>query len=140
MKDFIQRTGITVGDILTRTKSGFLIEHHTVFAGYCRKTGIAMMAENQLGHGTRLIALSQFLQESRLTGIKRYGYSLYKQEKVIQNILKCLGTKYNLLTYNCEHFAYEVSTGNKRSLQVENGVAIAFGIFSIGMLLNIASK
>lgn len=46
-----------------------------------------------------------------------------------------LGGRYNLLEDNCEHFVFEVRTGEKKSEQVKDGVLVALGLLIIAILL-----
>ena len=51
---------LQIGDRLVRNKGGIFSKHHGVYAGE-DDYGTPIVAENQRGHGVRLISLSEFL-------------------------------------------------------------------------------
>jgi hypothetical protein len=55
----------------------------------------------------------------------------FPPEEIAHRVLRLVGTnlkKYNLLSFNCEHFAFWCATGELKSKQVDKGVAIAGGV------------
>ena len=60
---------------------------------------------------------------------------LYSRREIIERAREHIGESYNLFWSNCEHFATEVRTGEKQSLQVQTGVAIGVGAaIGVGLL------
>jgi hypothetical protein len=56
---------------------------------------------------------------------------VFSPDEIVHRARSLVGTnlkKYNLLSFNCEHFAFWCATGKLRSKQVETGVAIAGGV------------
>ena len=54
--------------------------------------------------------------------------SPYSRQEIIERARKRIGKGYNLLSYNCEHFATEVRTREGQSLQVQKAVALGAAI------------
>lgn len=121
--------GLSFGDILVRTKGGFLSEHYAVFIGY--QNGRFAVIENQTGFGIRIISLQQFLNEGNFKRIRKLNGN---PEIVLRNIniVWQRNESYNLLLNNCEHFANEVTTGTAYSSQIRKGVGLAVaGVFGL---------
>lgn len=132
--DFVYVAGLCVGDRLIRRKA-FGTKHHGIFAGI--QDGQALIAENQLGFGVRYVTLSEFLLHdySNLHRIEPISESAHTDVTGI--IEHFLGKPYNLVTFNCEHFAHLVQYGQARSSQARNAWII-FG-FLLSSLLSIIS-
>jgi len=75
----------------------------------------------------RKTTLAEFLKGGNLQ-IDRSVKQAFPPEKIAHRALCMVGTnlkKYNLLFFNCEHFAHWCATGELKSKQVEKGAAIA---------------
>lgn len=127
----VQTLALNVGDRLVRTKGGIFSAHHAVFAGVNPYTGERLVAENQTGFGVRIISLSQFLNEGRLLRIEHNNFSLLKQQEIIERIRVRLGSTYDFLRYNCEHFVNDVLYANVSSKQVKTGLSIGAGLVAL---------
>lgn len=126
---YINYSKLKVGDRLIRQKGGIFTKHHAVYVGYDYYTKQYIVAENQIGYGVRYITLRQFLREGRLTNVKYNNFPVWKQQQILNEANKRVGSNYDLVFYNCETFANDITYGKKRSLQIENAVAIgAFGL------------
>jgi hypothetical protein len=129
------RVTLNVGDILVRGKGPFS-KHFGVFAGR-DVNGSLLVAENQAGYGVRYVTYDQFLNGKPLVRVERFEGSAWERQQVIPAINVLLGKEYDLINFNCEHFANYISRKQARSRQVENvgGIALAVGIFGLlGMM------
>lgn len=115
-----------IGDRLVRTKNGIFSKHHVLYVGYWNNEHI--IAENQINAGVRYITLQQFLNEGTLDRVEYNNFSQPSQRQIINSINKKIGSKYSLLSYNCEHFVNEILTGVSKSKQIENGIAVGIGV------------
>jgi hypothetical protein len=78
----------------------------------------------------RETSLFEFLNGGDLE-INRSIKPAFPPEEIARRALRMVGTnlkKYNLLSFNCEHFAFWCATGKLKSKQVETGVTIAGGV------------
>ena len=75
----------------------------------------------------RKTSLSEFLKDGDLE-IDHSVKPAFPPDEIVHRALRLVGTnlkKYNLLSFNCEHFAFWCATGELKSNQVKKGVAIA---------------
>ena len=55
-----------------------------------------------------------------ITRIERFPGMEYDRRLAVQNALKKLGQPYDLINYNCQHYANEIQHGRVESDQVNN--------------------
>ena len=130
---FAQINNLQIGDRLIREK-GIVSKHHGIYVGV--HDGIPLVAENQVNNGVRYVQLINFLNGNfnNVTRIERYSGSEYARDQIIPRINKLLGTKYDLINFNCEHFAELIQNGVSKSNQVKTGLGIALlGLFAIAI-------
>lgn len=136
MNQLAIKHNLQIGDRLIRTK-GVVSTHHGIYVGV--HNGIALVAENQVGHGVRYITLAEFLlyNASNLKEIRRYKGSETWRRGIIEYINSILGWKYDLINFNCEHFAELIQNGVPKSSQVNNTLSglgsamLLFGFFAL---------
>ena len=120
----INLSKLRIGDQLIRTKGGS-IKHYAVLAGV-DKNGKYIVAENQINRGVQYIYLDKFLSEGNLVEVQYNNYSVNEQVRIQNDIKGLLGTSYDLLAYNCEHFVNHVLTHKPVSYQVRT-----FGVVAV---------
>lgn len=132
---FVNYYNLKIGDRVVREK-GIVSKHHGIYAGI--DNGRAWVAENQRGNGVQYITLSEFLlgNENTLTRIERFKQSEYERQNVISRINALLGKPYDLVNFNCEHFAELIQTGNIQSRQVRNAVGVTVFALFLGLLFS----
>jgi hypothetical protein len=120
--------GLQLGDRLVREK-GILSKHHGIYVGI--HDGIPLVAENQNGIGVQYISLSNFLlgNSANLTRIEKFKGTEEARRSIIPRINKLLGTQYDLINFNCEHFVELIYTGRPTSKQVNTA------FFGLGLLI-----
>ncbi|HZE84440.1 MAG TPA: lecithin retinol acyltransferase family protein [Puia sp.] len=130
---FIEQTGLQTGDRLIRQKGPFS-SHHVIFV---QTSNGPLVAENQAGKGVQYVTLEDFLRNAG-TGtiqIQKFSGTEADRQAVISRINALIGTSYNLVNFNCEHFAELIQTGVAVSKQV--GAAVLSALL-IGICLAIA--
>jgi len=81
-----------------------------------------------------VITAEQFFRENpEVTRVKRFQGNNYERKLAIERALKLLGKPYNLINFNCEHFANYVQSGNVKSDQLGWGFVL-LGVFVIAAL------
>jgi hypothetical protein len=107
------------GDKIVVPKSSMhIVQHHAIYLGQ-NHWGIDLIAENVFGLSVRIIPADQFFNENPLiTRIERFNGENFQRRIAIERALEKLGQPYNLINYNCEHFANYVQTGVAKSSQV----------------------
>jgi hypothetical protein len=128
------------GDRLVRGK-GIFSKHHGIYVGYLN--GIPTVAENQNGKGVQYVSLAEFLGSTNIERIQRFAGTEEARRNIIPRINNLLGTEYDLINFNCEHFAEWVQTGKSKSKQMNvvwTVLIILFVITGIGAVAAIASN
>jgi hypothetical protein len=120
---------LSIGDRLLRTKGGIFSTHHVLYMGFWN--GQHLVAENQSGYGVRYITLSHFLSEGKLEEVQYNNFPESTQIELIRRVNSKIGTPYDLLTYNCEHFVNQMLTGIAESKQIQNTISLV----GLGVLL-----
>lgn len=107
------------GDKIVVPKSWMrVIQHHVIYLGQ-NHFGVHLIAENAVGLFVRVISVNQFFQENpEVTRIDKYMGDNVQRRFAIERALKKLGQPYDLINFNCEHFANYVQTGLVKSDQV----------------------
>lgn len=112
-----------------------LTKHHAIYLGG-DSTGNELIAENHKVKGVQIITASQYFSSlKKIDRIEKFQGNYLERNAAVQRALQLAGKPYDLLNYNCEHYANEVLTGKAKSKQVEfvfAGILVAFliGIFS----------
>ena len=107
------------GDSVTVPKSAFnLVQHYAVYLGYdCG--GSHWMIENIAGRGVVLTKAADFFAANpSVNKVVPFGGTNEERRQLVQKALYSVGQPYNLINYNCEHFATSLQTGKARSRQV----------------------
>lgn len=107
---------ISRGDRVLIPKSPFqLVQHHGICAGK------GFFYENVIGKGVVRTHESVFFAGvQKITSIQRFVGTSQQLYLAMQRAESLVGQPYQLLTFNCEHYANYVLHGEPRSQQVEN--------------------
>ncbi len=121
---------LKTGDLIVRAK-GIFSTHYMV---YIENQGSnIIVAENQNGFGVRYVTLAEALKGNAIVRFEKFGGSDYERNTVVSKINTILGKSYDLVAFNCEHFARMISQGKPKSMQVETTSHIAM-ITGLGMM------
>jgi hypothetical protein len=124
---------IRTGDLIVRQKGPFST-HYIVWIGW--QNGVQVVAENHNGDGVRYTSLEEALAGKPIKRFEKFGGTESQRCLVISQINKMVGRSYDLVVFNCEHFARWISTGKIESKQVK----IVSNIFLVAGGLMLASK
>ncbi len=111
-----------------------MTKHFAVYLGRL-SDGQEWIAENHhLTGGVKLIPVRDYAAAGRsLVRIDRFSGTEQERKRVILRALKLAGKSYDLVQYNCEHFATEVTTGMAESKQVRNVIGGLVLLLLIGL-------
>jgi len=117
-------------------KSEFrMVQHHAIYLGKDH-FGQDLIIENKIGVGVRVITAVEFFKDSiEITRIERFRGSNDQRKLAVQTALKKASLPYNLINYNCEHFANEIQYGRIESEQVGRTAVGLMVILLFGLLL-----
>lgn len=107
---------LKTGDLIVRQKGPFST-HFLVYLGI--QNGVAMVAENQIGIGVRITTLAKALAGNAIKRFENFGGTESQRSLVIPRINGMLGHAYDLIAFNCEHFARWIANGKVESKQVK---------------------
>lgn len=127
--NIIQNNNIKQGDGLVRSKSFFgLIDHYGLYVGQ------SMVIENHPLHGVRLISLTEFFNGRQLLRIKRFPGNEWSRQYAVDTAYKMIGTRYDVLDFNCEHFVNNIHNVGTKSNQADVARGLFFGLLAIGFI------
>lgn len=112
-----------------------IAKHHSIYLG-ADEQGLEWIAENHKFHGVRLVKANEFFRGGQTYEIKRFNGSRFDRLRSVSRALSVVGKPYELINYNCEHFASYVQTGNAASSQVENAFLLLITAAIVGAIAN----
>lgn len=116
---------LQIGDRLVVPKSNFrMVQHHAIFLGFLN--GHYWFIENKESFGVRIVTAEVFfVGVDEITRIVKFVPKVGYSRRVLSDYaLSKKGKGYNLVSYNCEHFANEVQNRVIKSHQADTGVAL----------------
>lgn len=118
---------IKTGDLIVREKGPFST-HFMVYIGM--ENGNHIVAENQNGFGVRYVNLIEALNGNSIKRLENFVGTESERSLVIPRINILLGKGYDLIAFNCEHFARLISNGKTYSRQVKltSSLAVIAGV------------
>lgn len=124
MNKQIQIYGIQPGDKVSRLKRGVpFIRHYAVYLG-TNVYGQHIVAENSANNGVQIVLADEFFRDASSVRVESTSKTWEQRQRAVSFAIQKVGQNYRLLDYNCEHFANEVTTGNKSSNQVTWGIGL----------------
>jgi hypothetical protein len=125
---------LKIGDLIVRAKGPFST-HYLVYLGI--QNGIRMVAENQIGVGVRVTTLEAALANNAIKRFEPFGGAEHDRSLVLIKVNNLIGRAYDLVHFNCEHFARWIASGKPESKQVKVAGALTL---AGGAIMAIASK
>lgn len=110
-----------------------LSKHHAIYLGMDQQ-GIEWIAENYKLKGVRLLKASDYFTKGKLFKVKKFDGNYSARKNAVQRALVLVGRPYDLIDFNCEHYAEYVQTGNTESKQVKTALGVLACIVLIGLL------
>jgi hypothetical protein len=135
MNSIVKQHNLKPADRIIVPKRGFeIVQHHAIYLGQNRY-GEDLIAENTIDHGVRIISATEFFKDiTRIVRIEKFLGNDFQRRQAVQDAILLKGTKYDLLDFNCEHYASYVQTKIPESKQINNGakilgfIALLFGV------------
>lgn len=138
MHPIIHSYNILPGDRIVEPKSNLRwVQHHAIYLGQ-DYAGQDWIIENKVGIGVRVITAEYFFSKViEITRIERFQGNGYERKLAVQKALDQVGKSYDLINFNCEHFANYVQHNTVNSRQVASGVGL--GLLALFALAALAS-
>lgn len=115
-----------------------LVQHHIIYLGK-DKNGNRLFIENSISKGVHIVNEAQVFKDGcQITRIEKFNGTPQQRNDAIQRALKLIGKNYNLINFNCEHFANIVQYKLIESKQVQLGTGLGLGLIAliIGIFAN----
>jgi len=117
----MQNVTLEVGDIIRIVRFGY--NHVGVFVGSQDFDGRCVV-HNCKGGGVVLSSLAEFADGTQVYMHQKASGNIFDREAIARRAIALVGTKYDLLSFNCEHAASLAQRGKAESPQVA-GYALA---------------
>lgn len=126
MHPFIYNNKIRKADVVVVPKSEFnLVAHYAVYLGF-NQFGEEIMSENKHGYGVRILTTNQFFQENpSYKRLRLFNGNDYQRMQAVNRAISLIGRKYDLINFNCEHYANYVQTNQSVSNQIKWGAGVS---------------
>lgn len=123
MQDHILMNHLKPADRLVVPKSALgLVQHHAIYLGQ-DYLGRDLIAENIVGRQVCITTAEAFFAKNpSIHQIERFQGDRIERRAAVERALKSLGKPYDLINYNCEHFANEVQANLSFSPQLQFGI------------------
>lgn len=96
-----------------------LSKHHVIYLGEDYQ-GVEWIAENYKFQGVRKVKASEYFTWGKKFRIARFSGSYPERIAAVKRALSRMGERYDLINFNCEHYAEYVQTGRANSKQVNS--------------------
>lgn len=139
MNQKILKFGLSPADRIVIPKSGLrIVQHHALYLGQTH-LGVDLIVENKIGFGVRLVTADDFFKDViEVTRVEKFNGTDYERKLAVQKALDKLGQPYDLINYNCQHFANDIQYNQIKSAQVDGlfeGLKVAAGVvIAIGLI------
>jgi hypothetical protein len=122
------------GDRLVLPKSdlGF-VQHHAIYIGN-DIYGNRQYVENYIGKGVQMVNENHLFRDGfYLTRIEPFAGNDFQRQLAINRAIALIGKRYDLVNFNCEHYANIVQYNKPYSRQVGNGILATLMLAVIGI-------
>ena len=122
------------GDRLVLPKSdlGF-VHHHAIYIGN-DSYGNRQYVENYIGKGVQIVNENHLFRDGyRLTRVEPFSGNDFQRRLAVNRAVALIGTQYDLVNFNCEHYANAVQYNKPFSKQVGNGILATLVLAVIGI-------
>ena len=110
-----------------------LVQHHAIYLGMDH-FGRDIIAENIVGKYVCTTPAEEFfVKNPGVTRIERFTGNGLARRQAVERALKLMGKPYNLIDFNCEHFANKVQTNIPFSPQLRFGVGVLITLILIAV-------
>jgi uncharacterized protein YycO len=137
MKEKFYLDTLQPADRLVIPKSGLnLVQHHAIYLGK-DNYGNRIYIENAIGKGVQQVSEAYLFRSGyELTRVERFQGDWQQRNAAVQFAMQLIGKPYNLLNFNCEHYANTVQHRKSYSTQVNVGIGLGLLTLFIGLIKN----
>lgn len=123
--------------VLPKSELG-LVQHHAIYLGK-DAFGIRQYIENYIGKGVRVIDESHLFRDGFIaTRIEPFMGINFQRIEAVKRAISLIGKQYDLINFNCEHYANTVQ--HKKSYSKQVGVGIGLGLFAFVLGIGLSKQ
>ena len=135
----MNNNSLEVGDIIRIDRFGY--KHVGVYVGSrWFSFGVGDVVHNRKGGGVELTSLAQFSDGCDVFIHQKATGDHFQRQLIAQRAMQLIGTKYDLLTFNCEHAANLAQQGSAKSPQIAEAAVLGFIVCGIAALSALSAK
>lgn len=117
--------------VLPKSNIG-IIQHHVIYVGK-DNLGNRLYIENAIDRGVQLISEDYLFRDGyKVTRIEPFNGSQHQRNRAVKAALQMIGTEYDLINFNCEHYANTIQHNKSYSPQVGNGLMLGLLVLLLG--------
>lgn len=136
INQFVYANDLQPADVVVMKKGLGILAHYIVYLGVYdgQHTFVANVGN---GRGVQVLSRHQIqtiLPKFWVARIRYFNGNSYQREGAVQRAINLIAYKYDLASFNCEHFANYVQTGRSYSQQSKNVGNIALATAGIAIL------
>lgn len=118
--------------VLPKSELG-LVQHHAIYLGK-DAFGIRQYIENYIGKGVRVIDESHLFRDGFITTrIEPFMGINFQRIEAVKRAISLIGKQYDLINFNCEHYANTVQHKRSYSNQVVNTIGLSVLALIVGI-------
>lgn len=138
IRNYVLAHRLQPADVIVVEKNGWrILDHYVVYLG--EQHGQLYFAVNLINRGVVVVSeyeLTSYAERFTPLKVRRFAGTVFQRQQAVQRAVAMRGKAYNLLSYNCEHYANYVQTGKAISAQVSNFTGFASIALLLGIILN----
>lgn len=106
-----------------------MIQHHVIYLGKDKDRN-RVYIENAIGKGVQIVSKAHVFRGGyEFTRVERFTGNQQQRNVTVQLAMQLIGKPYNLLNFNCEHYANTVQ--HKKSYSNQVGVGLGLGLLTL---------
>jgi|SRR5690606_15482714 len=115
-----------------------LVQHHAIYLGK-DNNGNRMYIENAIGRGVQVVNEAYLFRGGyEITRVERFTGNQHQRNAAVQLAMQLIGKQYDLLGFNCEHYANTVQ--HKKSYSNQVGVGLGLGLFALVLSIGLPKQ
>lgn len=126
--------GLKPGDQIVESLTSLgLAKHFAMYLGW-DKNGVEWIAENKKHIGVQVITADEYFKSVlSIARFEKFSGNNIARRIAVEKALRSVGKPYDLISFNCEHFITEITTGKATSkqIQVASGVILFLALITL---------
>lgn len=132
---YANKYGLQTGDQIVEPLTGLgFSKHFAVYLGWDYH-GEEWIAENHKTKGVQIITAAEYFRNvNHISRIDKFKGTGQQRRALVAKAKSLVGKPYSLVSYNCEHFASEVTSGVAESRQITIAAVSLVGLVLFNLM------